>query len=83
MGIRKLKSVLEHMGFDDLVVKLEKAPGSKVGGYVISEHFEGMTQAQRQKYVWDYLEGQLQDDELKSIIAILTMTPEETADARN
>ena len=75
-----LKEIFED---DDVEIQLEKANRNKIGGYIASKHFEGMSHADRQKKLWDHLERNLKAEKLERIVAILTMTPEELKDAES
>jgi len=79
------------MAFKEELVELLRQPESglrdpyfdfevtskKVGGFVISPSFEGMSQLDRQNMVWDYLDGRLPQEKLLRIISLITLTPAE------
>ena len=74
----RVKQVLKDIGYTDDEIFLE-AIGGKVAGHIISEAFRGESQIDRQNHLWAALEARLGPEELRSIAAILTMTPTEVA----
>ncbi|MBI4861169.1 MAG: hypothetical protein HY815_13065 [Candidatus Riflebacteria bacterium] len=77
---RKLRTALAKMGFASDEVFLERTSTGKIGGHIVSRRFEGHTQEQRQDLVWNGLQDFLSAAELRRIVIILTMTPDEVAD---
>ena len=55
---------------------LEETNG-KVGGFIISPTFEGMTQIERQNLLWDYLDAKLDREKILHIVSLVTITPDE------
>ena len=51
-----------------------------VGGFLISPSFNGKPQLDRQKMVWDYLEGIFPKEKTRKIELLITLTPDEAAD---
>jgi len=56
---------------------LEKTPSGRVGGFIVSPTFEGMSQFDRQHLVWDYLDKVFGPDRLTNIVTLVTVTPDE------
>jgi acid stress-induced BolA-like protein IbaG/YrbA len=67
--IKDPKSGIHEPSFD-----LGGANGD-VGGFVISDSFEGMPMRARQNMVWDYLEAHIPKRRLRNVITLLTLTP--------
>lgn len=76
----RLRNALSQLQFSPEQVHLESTDSGKIGGHIISAHFTGKSQLERQNLLWEGLEQQLEPDELKQIVALLTVTPEEIAD---
>ena len=57
--------------------ELEETPGGKVGGFIISPTFEGKSQIERQNMVWDYLDDNLDKEQILHIVSLVTVTPDE------
>ena len=74
----EVRQALVAEGFADEEIQLEETASGKVSGFVVSTQFEGKTQLDRQDFLWAHLRNRLKDEQLIQIIAILTMTPEET-----
>ena len=55
----------------------------KWGGLVISSSFVGMTQVERQDFIWDILSSELFFHEMEQILGLITLTPEESSEADN
>ena len=81
LAIKKILSdqggVYSDVGFSEI--------GDKVFGNVIivSNCFEGLEQAARQKFIWDELEKKFSLSVLLAIPSILTLTPQEANDIKN
>ena len=58
-------------------VILDTADGNKVGGYIVSEYFSGLSQDDRQDRLCNLPEGSIDKLHIDKINALLTMTPEE------
>lgn len=61
--------------FSKYEILLETTASRKVGGLVISHSFEGKSQMQRQRHIWQLLEKNLNNKEIDHIVGILTFTP--------
>lgn len=70
--LRKIK------GLEDANIVLETRSDGKVGGYIVSDCFNGMSQISRQDLIWDHLEKNI--DLSGNIVALLTFTSEEIED---
>ncbi len=79
--IEEIKKVFEKLGLKELEMDIEESDSGKIGGFIVSKSFEGMSQIDRQNYIWDYLEKQLSEEKHKKIRAILTFTPAESDEA--
>ena len=66
------ESKIENPEFD-----LEEMPGDKVGGFIISATFVGKSQIERQNLVWDYLDDNLDKEQILHIVSLVTVTPDE------
>jgi len=80
---KKLRRVLRKLGFGRKgdQISLNSSETGRVAGYIISPRFRRQTQEQRQDALWKGLEAELTKDELRLIVTILTMTPEEVDDS--
>ncbi|MHC4445247.1 MAG: BolA family protein [Planctomycetota bacterium] len=67
-------------GIENPVFELEEAPGDKVSGFIISPTFAGKTQIERQNMVWDYLDNNLDKEQILRIVSLVTVTPDEAKD---
>ena len=56
---------------------LEETPSGKVGGFVISPTFVGKSQLERQNMLWDYLDDNLNQEQILHIVSLVTVTPDE------
>jgi acid stress-induced BolA-like protein IbaG/YrbA len=63
----------------DFEHQLEKLPGGRVSGVVISSAFNGMDHQKRQAKLWANLRSGLDADELRSVGAIAALTPAEAS----
>ena len=79
--IEEIKKVFEKLGLEELEIDIEENSSGKIGGFVVSKSFQGMSQIDRQNYIWDHLEKQLSEEKHKKIRAILTLTPAESDEA--
>jgi len=79
--IEEIKKVFEKLELEELEIDIEESGSGKIGGFIVSKSFEGMSQIDRQNYIWDYLEKQLSEEKHKKIRAILTLTPAESDEA--
>ena len=79
--IEEIKKALEKLGLEELEIDIEESSSGKIGGFIVSKSFEGMSQIDRQNYIWDHLEKQLSEEKHKKIRAILTLTPAESDEA--
>jgi len=61
----------------DPIFDIEESASNKVAGFIISNSFMNMDQIDRQNKVWDYLERNLPPDDLRNIVSLLTVTPDE------
>ena len=73
-------AALRKMGFEDSEIHLETTASGKVGGYIVSRRFERQPHEERQETLWVGLGKLLAADELRQIVAVLTMAPLEVAD---
>jgi acid stress-induced BolA-like protein IbaG/YrbA len=79
--IAEIEKVFERLGLEKLEIDMEESGSGKIVGFVVSKSFEGMSQTERQNYVWDHLEKELSEEQHKRIRVIITMTPEESDEA--
>ena len=56
---------------------LESLPGGKLSGNVISDSFQGLDDVDRQKRIWDALEGALGRDCVRHVGTLLAYTDNE------
>ncbi len=77
---QELRKTLNDLGFADHDIHLESTSAGKVGGWVVSDRFDDMSQIERQDWLWARLRERLSPDKLAKIVAILTMTPLEVAE---
>ncbi len=80
-----LKTALENAlrrapKLKDSKIELENAALGKVGGFIISGSFDGMSQIDRQDLVWAHIEKELESEVQMKIMSLLTLTPEEVED---
>ena len=81
-NIEKIKSVLSKLGLQEPEIDIKESGSGKIDGSIVSKVFEGMSQSERQNYIWDHLEKELNEETHKIIRLILTLTPEETDEDR-
>ncbi|MGA2439658.1 MAG: hypothetical protein ABSH08_01750 [Tepidisphaeraceae bacterium] len=79
--IQKLTNLLVRE-FPRCEVELENVGGNRVGGFLIWKGFSRLDQIDRQRKLSSVLKKKLPQAEQLRISAILTMTPEEMASAR-
>jgi acid stress-induced BolA-like protein IbaG/YrbA len=75
-----IRQALLGAGYKPEEIELETTSSGKVGGFVISKKFAGISQMERQRTLWSELSEHLDPEKLRSIVSLLTMTPEETDD---
>ncbi len=73
----ELIEALSQSGLEAPEFDLEESPGGKVGGFVISESFEGMPQLDRQNMLWHYLDSKFDQEKRAKIVVLVTITPTE------
>ena len=61
----------------EVICDLEPASNGKVGGFIISPTFKGMPQIERQNMVWNYLDHNLNQQQILHIVSLVTVTPDE------
>ncbi len=76
----EVRLALSQAGFTTEDVYLEQTPGGNIGGYVVSERFDGQSQIERQESLWRDLKMRVSPETLHHIVSILTMTPAEVDD---
>ena len=82
----KFKEELSTLLLDRLPgAKIEFKFGSesRIGGIIISQQFEGLSQLDRQRLLWEHLDSKLPEAKRQRIMALLTMTPDEAGMACN
>ena len=79
--IQRIAQVLQQQ-FPGGEVDLERRGSDRVSGFLIWSGFEGREQIERQHEVWKVLRTQLELVDQLKVAAILTLTPEEMAAAR-
>jgi len=57
--------------------ELEETSMGKVGGFIISPTFAGKSQIERQNLIWNYLDHELDKNQIIHIVTLVTVTPEE------
>lgn len=77
----RVKQALLGGPFADAEISLEATATGRVGGFLVSPDFAGMSQVDRQELLWKELETRLSRDELVGIVSILTLTPDEVKEA--
>ncbi|QTA83382.1 BolA-like domain-containing protein [Desulfonema limicola] len=80
-NIEEIKRVLKKLGLKELEIDMEESSSGKIGGFIVSKIFEGMSQLERQNYIWNHLEKELNEEQHKRIRLILTLTPGESDEA--
>jgi acid stress-induced BolA-like protein IbaG/YrbA len=76
----EVRQALLSAGYKPAEIELETTSTGKVGGFVISRTFAGISQMERQEKLWSQLGERLDPEKLRDIVSLLTMTPEETED---
>lgn len=76
----EVRQALIAAGYTADQIHLEQTQSGNVGGFVISPRFAGQPQLSRQDDLWSDLRKHLAPENLRRIVAILTMTPDEVDD---
>jgi acid stress-induced BolA-like protein IbaG/YrbA len=76
----EVRQALLDAGYKPEEIVLETTSTGKVGGFVISASFVGISQIERQERLWSQLGQHLAPETLRNIVSLLTMTPDETED---
>ena len=76
-----VRAALQNANLEDLNVDFERTTTGRIGGVVTSSTFSGMPQHARQTLLWEALQCQLSDSQLRQIIALITLTSEELEEA--
>ncbi len=79
--IQRLTALLHHH-FAGSELEFEIAGPRRVGGLVVWEGFAGQDHLERQRAMWKMLRAELTPEEQLQVSALLTLTPEEMAVAR-
>lgn len=79
--IQKITSMLK-VHFAGCDVEIERVGARRVGGVLIWDGFEAREQIDRQREVWRMLRTHLSPKQQERVSAILTLTEEEAAAAR-
>ncbi len=77
----ELEHILSEIGLENPDLEIEETPEGRVGGFIISESFLGISQIERQNMLWDKLDKILDEEKRLKIIGLLTMTPAEAEEA--
>lgn len=80
MTDKDLQQTLQRLPLRDVCVRVEGRPGHLVAE-VSSPDFTGQDEAVRQQKVWEYLVGELTDDQRVEVEFVFTMSPEEIREA--
>lgn len=80
--LRKVKTVLRREFSGSTTEISLTVPRHRVGGMLIWKGFGALEPIDRQRRLWDVLDKSLSADERREVSAILTLTPEEFAAAR-
>jgi len=62
-------------------LEIEVKPSGRLGGFVVSDTFSGISQIDRQNMLWDGLEKIPDEEKQLKIIALLTMMSAEVEEA--
>ena len=62
-------------------MEIEVKPSGRLGGFVVSDTFSGISQIDRQNMLWDGLEKIPDEEKQLKIIALLTMMSAEVEEA--
>jgi acid stress-induced BolA-like protein IbaG/YrbA len=76
----EVRLALSQAGFTSDDIYLEETPSGNIGGYVVSDRFDGQSQIERQESLWGELRLRVSPETLHHIVSILTMTPAEIDD---
>lgn len=79
--IQKLTSIFRRQ-FPGSETELEPRGENRVSGFLVWNGFEGHEHIERQREVWKIIRAELSREEQHQIAAVLTLTPEEMAAAR-
>lgn len=63
----------EH--FPGSALHLDQATAPRIGGFLVWDRFEGVSQRERQRKVWSVLRDNLPVEDQRRITAVLTLTP--------
>ena len=74
-----VRQIFESNGFSKDDLQLETTDSGRVGGFIVSNNFDGKSQLDRQDEIWKILDS-LDETQRQKIVAILTVTPEEILD---
>jgi|APSaa5957512622_1039677.scaffolds.fasta_scaffold211755_1 hypothetical protein len=76
---QKIENVFTNTASEivDPIFDIEESTSHKVAGFIISNSFMNMDQIDRQNKVWDHLERNLPQDDLRNIVSLLTVTQDE------
>lgn len=84
--VKKIKKALKAAKFTDREIKTINelsAESDKVLGYIVSDRFDAMLPADRQKFIWDIFDKNLSQEECRDILMVIAITPEEYDDHQN
>jgi acid stress-induced BolA-like protein IbaG/YrbA len=73
----EVMNTLNNLGLFNPIIELEKSSDGRIGGFIISESYKGLSQIERQNMLWEQLSKLLNKKKQRQIMAILTMTPAE------
>jgi acid stress-induced BolA-like protein IbaG/YrbA len=77
----EVRNTLNNLGLLNPRIELEKSSDGRIGGFVISDSYKGLSQIERQNMLWEQLSKLLDKEKQRQIMAILTMTPSEVEEA--
>ncbi|ETR69525.1 MAG: hypothetical protein OMM_09521 [Candidatus Magnetoglobus multicellularis str. Araruama] len=73
----EVMNTLNNLGLFNPKIELEKSTDGRIGGFIVSESYKGLSQIERQNMLWEQLSKLLNKEKQRQIMAILTMTPSE------
>jgi acid stress-induced BolA-like protein IbaG/YrbA len=79
--MQRLTDLLRQQ-FANCELEIEPVGSGRIGGFLIWDGFTGREQIDRQREVWRVIRSSLDAHEQRRVSAILTLTPEEMASAR-
>jgi acid stress-induced BolA-like protein IbaG/YrbA len=79
--IQRMRRLLQDQ-FAGGEVDLEERGSGRISGFLIWSGFEALEQIERQRQLWRVLRAHLDAGDQLKVVAILTLTPEEMAAAR-